>query len=174
MGVSAEGATGVGGAFGRKKAGTEQTDDCTRDIRCRSATGRVGRTHNYGNVEHHARHVARFVHPERHDKLAQGGTEGVSQTHDSCSCHTTAMGEPQIRVSSRRSQDKGLAETRQDLTEHDHAESASRGQVSACETDPVADQKQAGRGDHRVLRPEVQHIDDDGGNEGEGKERSDT
>jgi hypothetical protein len=63
-----------------------------------------------------------------------------------------------------------LSQAGQDLAEHDDAEEATVGGVRARISDPVPEQQQHGRRDDSLFRAPVQHVYDDGRDEGEGKQ----
>lgn len=124
-----------------------------------------------GDVEDHVGDVAELVDPKGDDELAEGGAEGIGEAGEGGGSHAAAVGEPEIGVAGRGGEHEGLGEAGEDLAEHDEAEHAAGAGVRAGEADPVADEEEGGGRHDGRLRAEVQHIDDDGGDEGEGEEK---
>lgn len=83
-------------------------------------------TYNNGDVEHHLGDIAWLFSPQGVNQLAKSTTQGIRQTRQRSSSNSAAVGEPQIRVSSRRCQNKRLSEANEDFTSHNGAVVAAR------------------------------------------------
>ena len=123
---------------------------------------RLGNTHDDGDVENHAGHVAGLGSPQRVDELAERTAQGVRQAGQGRGGDPAARGEPQVGVAGRGGQDKGLGEADEDLAGHGGAVVAAPGGGGAGVAHPVAEDDEDG-GDHEgQLGPAVQHGDGDG------------
>lgn len=117
------------------------------------------RTYDDGDVEDGTRHLGGLGGQEGHDKLADGGAEGVREAGQGRGGDAAAAREPEVRVARGRAQHEGLRQPDEDLPDHDDAVEAAVARVRAGHAHDVAeDQEHGGRHDGRPWPP-VQHVD---------------
>ena len=117
------------------------------------------KTYNNGYVDNSIGHLPGVGGEKWDNELAKSGTEWVRETWKSRRSDAATFREPQIRVTCRGTEHKGLSQTNENLPEHDDAIITARSRVRTSDTHHIAHDREEGRRDDRRLWTPVQHVD---------------